>query len=154
MARQGISVDFAGIFDLQDTLKSLGGDVYKQAVINALGASKDFVNAEIKKAMDASPYNFDGSKYSQMKTKDSLTEVERLDVEIKGDQAVAYAGVSFYDAPELWFTAHGGASNPHSPITDQNLYNAVRVKGKVLKQVQEIQKEEFNKVIEEALRRG
>ena len=92
MARQGISVDFAGVFDLQDTLKSLGGEVYKQAVINALGASKDFVNAEIKKAMDASKYHFDGTGYSKGDAKKSLTEVERLDVEIRGDQAVAYAG--------------------------------------------------------------
>lgn len=150
MARQGISVDFAGVFDLQDTLKSLGGDVYKQAVINALGASKDFVNAEIKKAMDASQYHFDGTGYSKGDAKKSLTEVERLDVEIRGDQAVAYAGVSFYDAPELWYIAHGA---PHTP-KDNDIYNAVRVKGKVLKQVQEIQRDEFNKVIEEALRRG
>ena len=154
MARQGIGIDFAGIFDLQDTFKQLGNEVYKQAVINALSASKDFVNEEIEKAMNASKYHFDGTGYSKGKTKDSLTEVEKLDVEIKGDQAIAYAGVSYYDARELWYTAHGGGSNPHSPITDQNLYNAVRVKGKVLKQVQEIQKEEFNKVIEEALRRG
>lgn len=150
MARQGISVDFAGIFDLQDTLKSLGGEVYKQAVINALGSSKDYVNAEIKKAMDASKYHFDGSNYSKGKTKESLTEVEKLDVDIRGDQAVAYAGVSFYDAPELWYIAHGA---PHTP-KDNDIYNAVRVKGKVLKRVQEIQKEEFNKVIEEALQRG
>ena len=137
MARQGISVDFAGIFDLQDTLKSLGDEVYKQAVINALGASKDFVNAEIKKAMNASKYKFDGSKYSQLKTKDSLTEVEKLDVQERGAQAVAYAGVSFNDAPELWFIAHGA---PHTP-KDTNIYNAVRVKGKVLDRVQEIQRD-------------
>lgn len=153
MAR-GMSVDFAGVFDLQKTLAELGDEVYKQAVINALGASKDYVNGEIKKAMNASPYNFDGSNYSQMKTKDSLTEVEKLDVEIRGVEAVAYAGVSYYDARELWYTAHGGGGNPHSPIKDQNLYNAVRVKGKVLKRVQEIQRDEFNKVIEEALQRG
>ena len=154
MARQGIGIDFAGILSLQEMFKGLGDEVYKQAVINALGASKDYVNDEILKAMNASKYHFDGTGYSKGKTRESLTEVERLDVELRGDQAIAYAGVSYYDARELWYTAHGGGSNPHSPITDQNLYNAVRVKGKVLEKVQEIQKEEFNKVIEEALQRG
>ena len=150
MARQGIGIDFVGVFDLKEMFKGLGDDVYKQAVKNALGASKDYVNEEILKAMNASKYHFDGSKYSDLKTKDSLTEVEKMDVDIRGDQAVAYAGVSFYDAPELWFIAHGA---PHTP-KDNDIYNAVRVKGKVLKRVQEIQRDEFNKVIEEALQRG
>lgn len=151
MARQGIGIDFAGIYDLQEMFKGLGEDVYKQAVVNALGASKDYVNGEILKAMNASEYNFDaGRGYSKGDAKKSLTEVERLDVDIRGDQAVAYAGVSFYDAPELWYIAHGA---PHTP-KDTNIYNAVRVKGKVLERVQEIQRNEFNKVIEEALRRG
>lgn len=150
MARQGISVDFEGIMDLQKTLASLGSEVYKQAVVNALGASKDYVNNEIAKAMDASPYHFDGTNYSQLKAKKSLNKVEQMDVEVRGAEAVAYAGVSFYDAPELWFIAHGA---PHTPA-DQNIYNAVRVKGKVKKEVERIQQEEFTKVIEEALRNG
>ena len=152
MARQGIGIDFAGVYDLQDMFTNLGKEVYKQAVINALEQSKDFVNAEIKKAMDNSKYNFDDGKgYSRGKTRKGLSNVEKMDVEIRGDQAIAYAGVSFYEAPELWFTAHGGPSNPHSPITDKDLYNAVRVKGKVLEKVQEIQRDEFNKVIYEFL---
>lgn len=150
MARQGISVDFEGVFELQNTLASLGDEIYKKAVVNALAASKDYVNGEIQKAMDASQYHFDGTKYSLLKTQKGLNKVEQMDVEIKGAQAVAYAGVSFYDAPELWYIAHGA---PHTPA-DQNIYNAVRVKGKVKQEVERIQKEEFNKVIEEALNRG
>lgn len=151
MARQGISVDFAGIFDLQETFKNLGDEVYKQAVLNALGASKDYVNEEILKAMNASPYHFDaGTGYSKGDAKKSLTEIEKRDVEIRGDQAIAYAGVSYHDAPELWYIAVGA---PHTP-KDENIHNAVRVKGKVLQRVQEIQRDEFNKVIEEALNRG
>ena len=151
MARQGISVDFAGIFDLQETLASLGEDVYKQAVVNALGASKDYVNEEILKAMNASKYHFDaGTGYSKGDAKKSLTKVEQMDVQVRGSEAVAYAGVSYHDAPELWYIAVGA---PHTP-KDTNVHNAVRVKGKVLDKVQEIQRDEFNKVIEEALNRG
>lgn len=152
MARAKIGIDFAGVFELQNTLASLGDAVLQKAVVNALGASKDYVNDEIQKAMDASQYHFDGTNYSQLKTQKGLNKVEQMDVEIKGSQAVAYAGVSYNDAPELWYLAHGGT--PHAPIVDQNLYNAVRVKGKVKQRVEEIQKEEFNKVIEEALNRG
>lgn len=150
MARSKIGIDFEGVFDLQKTLSNLGEATLQKAVINALAASKDYVNDEIKKAMDASPYHFDGTKYSKLRTQKGLNKVEQMNVEIKGTQAVAYAGVSYYDAPELWYLAHGGT--PHAPIVDKNLYNAVRVKGNVKQRVQEIQKEEFNKVIEEALK--
>lgn len=151
-SQRGISIDFNGVLEMQKTLASLGGEVYKQAVVNALAASKDYVNGEILKAMEQSPYNFDGKGYSQEKAKKGLSKVEKMDVEIRGAEAVAYAGVSFYEAPELWYLAHGGT--PHAPIVDQNLYNAVRVKGKVKKEVERIQQEEFTKVIEEALSNG
>lgn len=150
MARQGISIDFAGVFELEKTLENLGNEIYTKAVINALAASKNYVNEEIVKAMDASPYHFDGTGYSQLKTKKGLSKVEQMDVKVKGNEAIAYAGVSFYDAPELWFIAHGA---PHTPA-DQNIFNAVRVKGKVKKEVERIQQEEFTKVIEEALNNG
>jgi hypothetical protein len=153
-SQRGISVDFGGVFELEKVLQSLGGDVYQTAVINALTKSKEYVNDEILKAMEQSPYNFDGKHYSRLKTKKGLEKVEKMDVKINGNEAIAFAGVSFKVAPELWYTAHGKASNPHAPITDQKLYNAVRVKGKVKEEVQRIQKEEFNKVIEEALKRG
>lgn len=147
MARQGMSVDFAGIIELEKTLESLGAEVYTKAVVNALEASKNYVNGEILKAMDASKYNFDGTGYSKLKSKKGLSKVEKMDVEINGSYAVAYAGVSFYDAPELWYIANGA---PHTP-KDNNIYNAVRVKGNVKKEVERIQEEEFKKVIEEAL---
>ena len=149
-SQRGISIDFNGITELQTTLASLGGEVYKKAVVNALAASKDYVNGEILKAMEQSPYNFDGKGYSQEKAKKGLSKVEKMDVEVRGAEAVAYAGVSFNEAPELWYIAHGA---PHTPA-DPNIYNAVRVKGKVKKEVERIQQEEFTKVIEEALRNG
>ena len=147
MARQGISVDFGGINELEKTLSGLGAAAFERAVINALTASKDYVNEEIAKAIDASQYNFDGSGYSRLKTKKGLTKVEKMDVERKGTQAIAYAGVSFYDAPELWFIAHGAPNTPK----DTKIYNAVRVKGNIKQEVERIQREEFNKVIEEVL---
>lgn len=149
-SQRGISIDFSGVLEMQQILASLGGEVYKKAVVNALAASKDYVNAEILNAMEQSPYNFDGKGYSQEKAKKDLTKVERMDVEVRGTEAVAYAGVSFYEAPELWYIAHGA---PHTP-GDPNIYLAVRVKGKVKQEVERIQQEEFTKVIEEALRNG
>ena len=153
-SQRGISVDFNGITELQQTLANLGSEAYTKAVVNALGASKDYVNAEILKAMEQSPYNFDNTGYSQLKTQKGLSKVEQMDVEVRGTEAVAYAGVSYHEAPELWYLAHGGQGNPHAPKEDPNLYNAVRVKGKVKQEVQRIQQEEFTKVIEEALRNG
>lgn len=149
-SQRGISVDFNGVLEMQNTLASLGDVAFKKAVVNALAASKDYVNDEILKAMEQSPYNFDGKGYSREKAKKGLSKVESMDVEVRGAEAVAYAGVSFYDAPELWYIAHGA---PHTPA-DPTIYNAVRVKGKVKEEVQRIQKEEFTKVIEEALRNG
>jgi hypothetical protein len=147
MARQGIEVDFDGIYDLEKQLKALGEDVLKEAVVNALTKTKDFVNDEIQKAMDASQYNFSGEGYSKLKTQKGLDKVEQMEVEINGTTAVAYAGVSFNEAPELWFIAHGAPTTPKDP----KIYNAVRVKGKVAQKVAEIQREEFNKVLEAAL---
>lgn len=147
MARQGFKIDFVGVMDLEKQLMALGEDTLKEAVINALGKTKDFVNGEIQKAMDASPYNFNGVGYSRMKTQKGLEKVEQMDVEIKGTSAIAYAGVSFNDAPELWFIAHGAPTTPKDP----KIFNAVRVKGDVAQKVAEIQREEFNKVLEAAL---
>ena len=149
-SQRGISVDFEGVLELQNILASLGDEAFKKAVVNALASSKDYVNSEILNAMEQSTYNFDGQGYSQQKAKKGLTKVERMDVEVRGTEAVAYAGVSFNEAPELWYIAHGA---PHTPA-DPNIYNAVRVKGKVKQEVERIQQEEFTKVIEEALRNG
>lgn len=147
MARQGLSIDFAGVMDMEKQLGALGDEVLKTAVVNALEKTKDFVNGEIKKAMDASKYSFDGTKFSQLTAKKELERVEKMDVEIKDTSAIAYAGVSFNIAPELWFIAHGAPTTPKDP----KIFNAVRVKGDVAQKVAEIQREEFNKVLEAAL---
>mgnify|MGYP003292123772 CR=1 FL=1 len=144
---KGFSLDFDGFLDLAKELGELGDDVLKKAVDNALTASKDYANAEIEKAMNSSRYNFDGQGYSKGKAKASLQKVRVKPVEWTGTIAKAYIGVDLHDAPEMIFIMHG---TPHM-AKDKAIYNALKVKGKHKNKIQEIQKEEFNKVIEEAL---
>lgn len=150
MAKSNFSLNFDGFIDYAKQLGNLGGGALQKAVNNAFTASKDYVNNEVSKAMDASRYNFDGKGYSQGKAKRSLSLVKDLPVEWTGGVARAYMGVRMRDALEVHFIIYGA---PHTP-KDTNLYNAIKVKGKHKKQVEQIQKEEFNKVIEEALNRG
>lgn len=150
MAKNNFSLNFDGFMDYAKQLGELGGDKLQKAVDNAFTASKDFVNAEVDKAMDASKYNFDGTGYSKRKAKKSLEEVSKMPVEWTGTTAKAYVGVRTRDALEVLFLAYG---TPHL-AADNKLLNAIKVKGKVKQRVEEIQKEEFNKVIEEALRNG
>lgn len=150
MAKNNFSLDFNGFMDLAKQLGELGEDKLQKAVDNAFTASKDFVNAEVDKAMDASKYNFDGTGYSKGKAKKSLEKVRKMPVEWTGTTAKAYVGVRTRDALEVLFLAYG---TPHIKA-DKKLCDAIKVKGKIKRKVEEIQKEEFNKVIEEALRNG
>ena len=63
----GFSLDFNGFLDLAEQIDGLGEGYLRQAVENALTASKDFVNAEIESALDASKYHFDGKHFSKGK---------------------------------------------------------------------------------------
>lgn len=150
MADKGFSLDFDGFLDLARDIGELGGDHLKQAVENAFTASKGFVNAEIEKAMDESKYHFDGTGHSKGKAKKSLNKVRQNSVEWEGNTATAYIGVDLADAPEILFTIYG---TPHM-AKDKKLYNAIKVKGNIKNEVDKIQKEEFNKVITEALKNG
>lgn len=148
MAKKGFSLDFDGFLDLAKDISNMGDAYLQQAVDNAFAKSKEYINAEVESAMDSSRYNFEAGKgYSQGKAKASLSKVEQKPVEWNGTVATAYIGVDLKDAPEMLFIIHG---TPHM-AKDKNLYNAIKVKGKHKKKVEEIQKEEFNKVIEEAL---
>jgi hypothetical protein len=153
VAKNNFSLNFDGFIDYAKQLGQLGEGYLQQAVDNAFNASKEYVNNEVAKAMDTSRYNFDGTGYSRGKAKRSLSLVKTLPVEWTGTVAKAYVGVRLRDALEVQFIIHGVTGNPHMP-KDTNLYNAIKVKGKHKKKVEEIQKEEFNKVIEEALRNG
>ena len=150
MSKNKFSLNFDGFLDYAREIDNLGGNNLHQAVENALTASKDYVNNEVSKAMDNSRYNFDGTGYSKGKAKASLEKISQLPVEWDGTSAKAYIGVDLSEALEVVFIIHG---TPHM-AKDKNLYNAIKVKGKYKKQVEEIQKEEFNKVIKEALNNG
>ncbi len=144
---KGFSLDFNGFLDLAEEIDELGEGYLQKAVDNAFTASKDFVNKTIENAMNDSKYNFDGTGYSQGKAKASLNEVRQRPVEWNGTTASAYTGVDLSEAPEMVFMIYG---TPHMQ-KDNKLYNAVKVKGKVKKEVEKIQMQEFNKVIEEGL---
>ncbi len=150
MAKKNFSLNFDGFLDLARDISNLGDGYLQKAVDNAFTASKDYVNNEVSKAMDASRYNFDGTGYSQGKAKQSLNEVAKMPVEWSGTIAKANIGVNTKDALEVLFLGYG---TPHL-AADKKLINAIKVKGKVKKEVEKIQKEEFNKVIEEALNNG
>lgn len=150
MAKNNFSLNFDGFLDLAKELGNLGGEHLQKAVDNAFTASKEYLNNEVSKAMDASRYHFDGTGYSQGKAKRSLSLVKDIPVEWTGGVAKAYIGVKMRDALEVHFIIHGA---PHTP-KDTNLYNAIKVKGKHKKEVERIQQEEFTKVIEEALNNG
>ena len=150
MAKNNFSLNFDGFIDYAKELGNLGGDALQKAVDNAFTASKDYVNNEVLNAMNSSRYNFDGTGYSQGKAKASLNEVAKMPVEWTGTTAKAYIGVKTRDALEVLFLGYG---TPHL-AADTKLLNAIKVKGKVKKEVERIQKQEFIKVIEEALNRG
>lgn len=150
MAKNNFSLNFDGFIDLAKDIDNLGEGYLQKAVDNAFNASKEYVNNEVSKAMDASRYNFDGTGYSQGKAKASLKEVEKKPVEWSGSVAKAFIGVKTRDALEVLFLGYG---TPHI-AADTKLINAIKVKGKVKKEVERIQQEEFNKVIEEALNNG
>lgn len=151
MASKGFGIDFSGVNKLATELGNLGDEVLKQAVDNALTASKDYVNNSIREAMDASPYNFNkGVHYSRGKAKASLSKVSTMPVDWSGNIALAYLGVDLKEALEVMFLIWG---TPHLEA-DTNLRNAIKVKGKYAAEVNKIQKEEFYKVLKGALNNG
>ena len=150
MSKNKFSLNFDGFLDLAREVDEIGEGYLKIAVENALTKSKDYVNNEVEKAMDESKYNFDGTGYSRGKAKRSLEEVRKMPIEWNGNTAEAYIGVRNRDALEVHFIIYNA---PNTPV-DQKLHNAIKVKGKVRKEVERIQQEEFKKVIEEALTNG
>lgn len=147
MAKNKFSLNFDGFLDLTREVDKLGEGLLIQATKEAIQATKDYVNAEVEKAMNTSKHSFiDGEGYSKGKAKRSLEEVASMPVQIIGTNVVAYAGVDMKEAPEVVILATG---TPHI-AKDTKLSNAIRVKGKIRKEVDRIQKEVFT----EALRRG
>lgn len=151
MAKTNFSLNFDGFLDLAADIDNLGNGYLKQAVDNALTASKDYLNNAAAEAMAKSRYNFErGQGYSRGKAKASLEFVKNMPIDWDGSVASAYVGVRLRDALEVQFLIYG---TPHI-AADTNLRNVLKAKGKYKKEVSKIQLEEFNKVIEEALKNG
>ena len=89
-----------------------------------------------------------GEKYSQGNARASLIEVDKMPVEVSGTTVTAYAGVDLSQAPEVLILAVHGTPNE---AKDAKLHQAIAVKGKVRKQVNELQEAIFTEALKEAL---
>lgn len=149
---KNFSLDFKDFLDVAYRISEAGGDeALKRAVESAFEGSKDIQNIEIGKAMKNSKYSFKaGVKRSRGRARGSLKEVAETPVQWDGTVATAHIGVDIAEAPEVAILIHG---TPHIP-PDTNLKNAIKVKGKYLKKVKEIQAEKFNEVISEIMEGG
>lgn len=145
MAKKNFGLNFDGFLDFARQVDELGKDKLKEAVENALVKSKNAANIEIIKAMKSSKYKFEGNgKGTALK---SVREVAEEPVEWSGYIAKAFIGGDLEIAPEIIILAMGTPKLS----ADTNLRNALKVKGKYRKRIDEIQKTEFNKVLEEGL---
>lgn len=143
---KGFAIDYNGFLDVAEELsKTYGDEALLQATVQALDETRNYVNAEMENAMKSSKYSFDkGVAFSQGAAKKSLEKVKNMPVEINGTEVTAYAGVDLEEAPEILMLAYG---TPHL-AKDKNLYNAIKVKGKVKNEVVKIQAEVFRKALE------
>ena len=153
MGKNKFSLDFDGFLELADQVDRLGEGYLKQATENALRKSTDYINKEVENAMNKSKYSFTaGQGGSKGRARASLQKVSQMPIEWEGTKAFAYIGVDLSEATEVIYLMNGTElhGNPHVKA-DTKLKNAIKVKGKVKKKASEIQKEEFTKVIEEAM---
>ena len=142
---KGFSLDFNGFLDLAEEIsEKYGNEMLLHAAEQALEETRKYVNGEIKKAMSSSKYSFEkGVDYSQGTAEESLAEISNIPTEVSGTVVTACAGVDLEEAPEVLMLAYG---TPHL-AKDAKLYNAIKVKGKVKKEVDSIQREVFNTVL-------
>ena len=145
MAKKQYGLNFEGFMNYAKQVDELGKGKLKEAVENALLKSKNEANIQIIKAMKGSKFNFEGK--GKGKALKSVREVAQEPVEWDGTIAKAYIGGDLGVAPEILFTAMGTPKMS----ADTNLKNALKVKGKYRKKIDDIQKYEFNKVLEEGL---
>lgn len=143
---KGFGIDFNGFLDLAEEIDKLGsGETLLQVATQTIELTKDYVNSEVEKALNSSQYSFtEGEKYSQGKARASLETVKRMPVEVNGTEVIGYAGIDLAEAPEVLPLAYG---TPHL-AKDKKLYNAIKVKGAVKKEVERLQAEAFNNALE------
>ena len=150
MAKNKFSLDFQDFLDFAYKIEELGGtDALKTATENALKESKFHAEIEIGKAMKNSPYSFTaGQKYSTGGVRKSFVEVAKMPVEWEGDICKAYIGVDTEKEPEILFAMYGTPQK----AGDSNLKNAIKGNGKYRKNIERIQKYEFDKVLNEVMK--
>lgn len=137
-------IDFQDCLDLGAKIDELaGGEAVKRAVENALRETDKYVTAEVDKAVANSPYNFNRSG----KTKSSIDR--DFSVVWEGSRAYVKAGFDINKGglPSIFLMYGTPKIKP-----DTNLKNAAKGTGKHKKKIQEIQQEEFNKVISEVMK--
>lgn len=138
MAKNKITVDFAGFDMMKKQLDQLGGDATKRAIDSALKASQQVVAEQVSAAI--SPHTFTGQTKKSIVTNDP--------VEWTGDTASVGVGfdISGGGLPSIFLMygtkVHG---QPHI-APDRNLYNAV-YGAATRKKILEIQEQAFNKVL-------
>lgn len=152
MAKSKFSLNFDGFLDLAAQISEAGGEkALKRATENALTKSKEIANNEVLNAMSKSRFSFTaGVKGSKGRARKSAEKTAADPVTWDGTTATAKIGVSLADAPEVAILMHG---SPHIKA-DTLLRNAVKVKGKVRKKVDEVQAAEFNAVMNEIIGGG
>ena len=140
------AIDFEDCLDLGAMIDELaGGEVVKRAVENALVETDKYVTAEVDKAVTSSKYNFN-------RTGNTKKSIDRdFSVEWEGSQASVEAGFTISDGglPSIFLMYGTPTIKP-----DTNLKNAAKGTGKHKKKIEEIQREEFNKVINEVMSNG
>lgn len=146
---KGFGIDFNGFLDLAEQIdEKFNTQELIWAAEVALERTKDYVNGEIAKIVyvggASKDWTFDkGVNYSQGKAQESFSKVSNMSVEVVGTEVTAYAGFDLADAPEVLLIIYG---TPHTSA-DKKLYNAVKVKGRVKKEVERIQKDAFTKAL-------
>ena len=152
MAKGKFSLDFDGFLDLAARISEAGGEAaLKKATENALAKSKEIANAEVEQAMNKSRFSFTaGVKGSRGRARVSAGKVSSAPVKWEGTTATAQIGVDLAEAPEVAILMYG---TPHIK-GDTALKNAIKVKGKVRKEVDKAQAAEFNAVMREVLGGG
>jgi hypothetical protein len=150
---KGFGIDFNGFLDLAEEISEKYGDErLLDAAEQALDETRKYVNGEILKAMQNSSFNFEeGEGYSQGKAMDSFNEIANMPTETDGTEVTAYAGFDLEKAPEALILATYGA--PHRGY-DTKLQHAIKVKGKVKKEVERIQKSVFDTVLSGGITNG
>lgn len=145
---KGFGLDFNGFLDLAEDISNISNELLLDTAAKALEASRDLVNIEIGKAMKNSKFSFKkGEGYSQGAARASLIEVDKMPIEKDGTTVTAYAGVDLEKAPEVLILAVHGSPNE---AKDAKLHQAIAVKGKVRKQVNELQEAIFSEALKEA----